>query len=221
MNAVNTLFVISTIMVPLLLISLNYEPISDFYHYVVPLNSFVMEQWPAPSDSNNFQTIKQQDDSTCFVTPSNNEYCYALPRGDEDFRVSYPFGFNGINGEMHLEPANNATGYWTMSKIVPISDDTGIITFSDNGNRYPPNTLARWHIVEEFEFTRTVEKYDMFVSHCSNNGKHIELMQYLGIITVEETDYVATWHMGANSQQGITCKYPEVIQNSFGYDFGI
>lgn len=221
MNAVNTLFLISTIMVPLLLISLNYEHISDFYNYSVPLNSFVIEQWPVPSDSNTFQTIKQQDDSTCFTTPSNNEYCYKLPRGDEDFRVSHPFGFNGINGEMHFEPASNATGYWTMSKIVPISDSTGIITFSDNSDRYPPNTLAGWHITEEFEFTQTVEKYDTFVSHCSNNGKHIELMQYMGIITVEETDYVATWHMGANSEQGISCMYPQIIQNSFGHDFGI
>jgi len=217
----NLLLAISVMMVGIILISINYESISDFYNYVVPLNSFVIEQWPTPSDSSNYQTIKQQDDSTCFTTPANNEYCYTLPRGDEDFRVSYPFGFNGINGEMHLEPANNATGYWTMSKIVPISDDIGIIIFSDNSNRYPPETLARWHITEEFEFTRTVEKYDTFVSHCSNNGKHIELMQYLGVITVEGIDYVATWHMGANSEQEITCKYPQVIQYSFGHDFGV
>ena len=43
MNNVNTLFVISCIFVPLLLISLNYDSIQDFYTYSVPLNSFVVE----------------------------------------------------------------------------------------------------------------------------------------------------------------------------------
>ena len=46
-------------------------------------------------------------------------------------------------------------------------------------------------------------------------------MQYIGVITVENTDYVVTWHMDADSEQGITCKYPEIIQYSFGHDFGI
>jgi len=43
MNNVNKLFVISAVFVPLLLISLNYESISDFYEYTIPLNSFVVE----------------------------------------------------------------------------------------------------------------------------------------------------------------------------------
>ena len=33
MNSANTLFVISAILVPLLLVSLNYSAISDFYTY--------------------------------------------------------------------------------------------------------------------------------------------------------------------------------------------
>ncbi len=49
----------------------------------------------------------------------------------------------------------------------------------------------------------------------------MEIMQYMGIVTIDEIDYVATWHMGASSEKGITCKYPEIIQNSFGHDFGI
>jgi len=74
MNDVNILFVISCIFIPLLLISINYSSISDFYEYYVPLNSFVVEQLTVPSDPDRFQRIKQQKDSTCFVTPSTNEY---------------------------------------------------------------------------------------------------------------------------------------------------
>ena len=46
-------------------------------------------------------------------------------------------------------------------------------------------------------------------------------MQYMGIITIDEIDYVATWHIWASSEKGITCKYPEIIENSFGHNFGI
>ena len=221
MNGVNVLFVISCIFVPLLLISLNYDSISDFYTYSIPLNDLVVEQFAFPSDPDRFQRIKQQEDSTCFVTPSDNEYCFEKPRGDEDFRFSHPIGSNGVSGEMHFEPVNHADGYWTMSSIIPISNDTVTITFSDNSDRYPDETLANWHITEEFEFTRTLEKYDTFVSHCSGNGKYVTLMQYLGIFTVDETDYVATWHIGTISDPEIICKYPEIIQQSFGHDFGI
>ena len=221
MNAVNTLFVISTIMVPLLLISLNYESISDFYTYSIPLKTFAAEPMTFQYDPDRFQRIKELKDSTCFLAPTNNEYCYKLPIGDDDFRYSHPLDSNGISGEIHLEPVNNATGYWTMSSIAPISNTTAIITFSDNGDRYPPVTLARWNITEEFEFTKIVEKYDTFVAHCSVDGKSMEIMQYMGSLTVEGTEYVSTWHVMVSSDQGITCKYPQIIQQSFGVDFGI
>lgn len=221
MNSVNKLFVFSVILVVVLLISINYSMIHDFYTYSVSLKNFAIEKLDVSSDPDLFEKIKQQEGSTCFVTQSSNEYCFKAPRGDEDFRVSHPLGSNGITGEMHFEPADRADGYWTMSSIVPISNSTAIITFSDNSERYPSETLAKWHIDEKFEFKRTVEKYDTFVSYCANDGKYIEIIQYLGIFTVEDTDYVATWHVGATSEQGITCKYPEIIQKSFGYDFGI
>lgn len=221
MNSGNKLFVFSVLLIPILLISINYSAIHDFYTYSVPLKNFVVEKFTISSDPGLFERIKQQDGSTCFITPSNNEYCFKAPRGDDDFRVSHPIGSNGITGEMHFEPVGRAEGYWTMSSIVPISNTSAIITFSDNSDRYPRDTLAKWHISDEFEFTRIVEKYDTFVSHCSSDGKHIEIMQFMGIFTVEDIDYVATWHVGANSEQAITCKYPEIIQHSFANDFGI
>lgn len=221
MNSIDTLFVISAIMVPLLLISLNYESISDFYTISVPLDTFAAVPMDFPYDPDRFSRIKGLADSTCFVTPTNNEYCFKFPIGDEEFRSSHPISKNGISGEMHFEPANNSTGYWSMSKIVPISDDSAIITFSDNSDRYPPETLARWLIDEEFEFTRTVEKYETFVSHCAGDGFHMEVMQYLGLFTVEETDYLATLHVSVSSEEEIACKYPQIIQASFGVDFGI
>ena len=220
MNSVDTLFVISAIMVPLLLISLNYESISDFYNIAQPLNDFVLDDWISSNYPDRFQEIKELDDSTCFVTPTNNQYCYKKPRGSEDFKSTHPIGDNGISGELHLEPLHNITGYWTMKEITPINQDSAEITFSDNSERYPKNTLDRWHMTE-FEFTKIIKKYDTFVAICSNNGKNLEVMQFLGIITIEKVDYVATWHIGAASENAVNCKYPQIIQASFGVDFGI
>ncbi len=221
MNGVTVLFVLSCIFVPMMLILINYESIDDFYAYSIPFNDLKVEHIQHTSDPDIFQKIKRQENSTCFVTPSMNEYCYEKPRGGTDFKFSHPVGSNGINGEMHFEPVSGADGYWTMRNIAPMSDSSALITFSDNGDRYPPETLAGWHITGEFEFTRIVEKYDTFVAYCADNGKSFQIMQYLGTLTVEETDCVATWHVGATSEQGIKCKYPQIIQRSFDHDFGI
>lgn len=221
MKTSNKLFVIGTIYLPAMLILMFFPQIQSFYEYYVPLNTFVLAPLFIASEPDMFEKIKQQDGSTCFVTPSNNEYCFKAPRGDENFRVSHPLGSNGITGEMHFEPVRNATGYWTMSSIIPTSNSTATITFSDNSDRYPSETLARWHITEKFEFSKTVEKYDTFVAYCVDNGKYVEIIQYMGVFTIQGTDYVATWHVGATSEKGITCKYPEIIRHSFGHDFGI
>ncbi|WP_316504235.1 hypothetical protein [Nitrosopumilus sp.] len=180
-----------------MLISLNYSAIVDFYTYSVPLNKFTVEQVGYSEDPNRFQRISQQGDSTCFVTPSSNEYCYEKPKGNKEFRFSHPAGSNGINGEMHFDPANNAKGYYTMSSITPISNNTGIITFSNKCHDYSDESMSQWQFTEDFEFTRTIEKYDTFVTLFSNNGKYVEIIRYMGIITVDELDYVATWHVGA------------------------
>ena len=202
------------------MILLFYPQIQNFYEYSVPLNSFVLESLNENSTPDTFERIKHQEGSMCFTT-SNNEYCFSAPRGGGDFKFSHPVGSNGITGEMHFEPAHNATGYWTMRSIEPMPDDVAVITFSDNSDHYPDETLARWHITDTFEFAKTVKKYDTFVAYCADNGKYIEIMQYMGVFTIQGNDYVTTWHVGATSEIRIACKYPEIIQNSFGHDFGI
>lgn len=133
---------------------------------------------------------------------------------------------------MHLEPVSRAVGYWAMSKIVPISETAAIITFSDSPDLYSQGIIAFSDgagfdeasgpsTPEEFEFAKTVEMYDTFVSNCRNGGKVLDIVQYVGVVTVEDTDYVATWHVHAESEQGIPCSYPEIIRHSFGHDFGI
>ncbi len=54
MNNVNKLFVISAVFVPLLLISLSYSEIQDFYAYSVPLNKMVLWENPLFNDPYKF-----------------------------------------------------------------------------------------------------------------------------------------------------------------------
>ena len=128
----NLLLAISAVAVGAVLFSANQAAISDFYAYSVPYNDFAVVHMAYSPDPNSFQLTKQQQGSSCFVTPSNNEYCYEYPRNVGDFLVTYIIGSNGIDGEMHLEPVGHATGYWAISKMVPVSETIGVITFSDN-----------------------------------------------------------------------------------------
>ena len=217
----NLLLAVSAAMVGAVLFSVNYAAISDFYAYSVPYNDFAVVHMVYFLDPDTFQLIKRQQDSACFVTPSNNEYCYGRPRSMGDLKISYITGSNDIAGEMHFEPVGRATGYWAMGKIVPVSETAGVITFSDTDSLYPDEPLPGSSTPEEFEFTKTVEKYDTFVANCRHYGKVVDIVQYLGVVTVEGADYVVTWHVHAESERGIPCKYPEIIKHSFGHDFGI
>jgi len=221
MNGVNVLFVISCIFVPLLLISINYAAISDFYEYSVPLNSFVVE----PNFSfgeDRIQKIYEDKDSRCFTTLNKNLFCYEKPRfHGETLMLSYPTGTNGIDGEMHLVPIDMGVNYFTMKNMTRISGDTAMITFADNNYRVGNKDRTDYKITDKFEFDTIIEKFDTFIAKCNNyEGTSVTIVQYLGVDTIDGVDYFLTWHMLAQSEKGITCDYPEIIQHSLKHNFG-
>jgi len=221
MNGVNTLFVISAVFVPLLLISLNYNSIQDFYTYSVPLNSFVVE----PNFSfgeDRIQKTYQDKDSQCFTTLNNNLFCYEKPRFQgETLMISYVIGTNGIDGEMHLEPIDMGVSYFTMKNMTRISGDTAMITFADNNYRVGNKDRTIYEITDKFEFDTIIEKFDTFIAKCNNyEGTSVTIVQYLGVDTIDGQDYFLTWHMLAQSEKGVTCDYPEIIQHSLKHNFG-
>jgi hypothetical protein len=224
MNGVNSIFVISCIFVPLLLISINYESISDFYLYSVPLNKMVLWEDPFFNDPDKFVETSETKGSTCFTTPSMNHFCYAKPRIYEDGipRTSYVIGENGISGELHFDSINAGEFYFTMKGMSVVKGDTVIITFADNDYRVGNMDITNYEIIDEFEFSTVIKKFDMFIAKCDNyDGTSVTIVQYLGITTIDDADYFVTWHTRADSESGITCDYPQIIQHSFGHDFGI
>ena len=223
MNGVNLLFVISCIFIPLLLISINYESINDFYNYSVPLNKMLLWEDPFFNDPDKFIEVSEKKDSTCFTTPSMNYFCYSKPIIYEDGpKTSYVIGKNGISGELHFDSINGEELYFTMKNMIRIQDDTAKITFADKDYRVGNKDRTDYEIINEFEFSTIIEKLDTFIAKCDNyEGTSVTIVQYLGITTIDDVDYFVTWHTRAVSEYGITCDYPQIIQHSFGHDFGI
>lgn len=223
MNDVNTLFVISTIFVPLLLVSLNYSALEDYYAYSVPLNS--MKLWSDFQDSpEKFQKTKDLKNSKCLTTPSMNEFCYPIPKISDKlwtaWLVGNDTGFDG--GEMHFDNVNTGTFYFTMKTMTQIKENMALMTFADNDYRVGNSTRTVYEITDKFELVVALEKFDTFIAKCNNyEGTSITIVQYLGIETIDDNDYFVTWHTGADLEKPITCDYPEIIQYSLEYDFGI
>lgn len=200
MNGVNVLFVISCIFVPLLLISISYPAINNFYEYSVPLSKATIERHVYSDDPEIFQKTRDKEDSVCFTTPSSNLFCYEKPRMDEKMGVSYVRETTGIDGEMHFEHVDNEESYFTMKNISSIkggddNDDTAMITFTDKDYRVGNKDRTSYEITDKFEFTTTVEKYDTFITNCSDyEGTNANVVQYLGVQTIDGEDYFVTWH---------------------------
>jgi len=107
-----------------------------------------------------------------------------------------------------------------MKNMTRISDDTAMITFADNNYRVGNKTRTTYEITDKFEFDAIVEKFDSFIAKCNNyEGTTVTIVQYLGIDTRDGIDYFLTWHTIAESEQGISCNYPQIIQNSLDYNF--
>lgn len=225
MNSVNILFVISAILVPLLLISLNYSAIVDFYAYSVPLNkATIIPNFPA-NDPDKFHKVQDEKDSTCYTTPSSNLFCYTKPKihdeQNRDHLYSFVVGNNEINGEIHFDRVGLEGGIFTIKNMSLVNDkETASITFADKNYRIGNKDRTTYEITEKFEFTTIVEKYDSFITHCGNfDGTGATIVQYLGVTTIDGMDYFVTWHTVILPKNAFLCKYPQLIQYSLKHDF--
>lgn len=220
MNSVNILFVISTVLVPLLLISLNYGVISDYYSYSAPLNDLVVDIHTFTDDPDVFHKTLNDPDSTCFTTNNGNFFCYGYPRVYENSAISYVRGISGIDGELHFDPVEKGVSYFTMKNMSVISGDTALVTLADKDYRVGNSERSNYEITDNFEFSAVLEKFDVFIAKCNNyEGTSVTLVQYLGVISLENKDYFATWHTPASSDVGVVCNYPEIIQHSLNHNF--
>ena len=196
---------------------------SDYIYFQEPLNKATIIP-NFPRTSNEFQNVHDEKDSTCYTTPSMNQYCYKKPKihdeQNKDHLSSFIIANNGINGEIHFDRIDLEGGMFTIKNMVLVDENTLLITFADKDYRIGNKDRTIYEIVEDFEFTATVKKYDSFITHCGNNdGSAATIVQYLGVTTIDDIDYFLTWHTVIRSEDGFTCKYPEIIQHSLNHNF--
>ena len=224
MKTVDKLFVTSCIYVPIMLILLFYPQIEDYYTFSVPLNKAVIIPNFPSNDQIQFKNIYEEKNSTCFISPSLNQYCYKKPLmhegQDRDHLSSVIVGDNEINGEIHFDRVGLEGGIFTIKNMVLVDENSVLITFADKDYRIGNKNTTTYEILEDFEFEKIVEKFDSFITHCgSTDGSAATIVQYLGITTIDDVDYFLTWHTVITSDEGFTCKYPEIIEHSLNHKF--
>ncbi len=218
-NLKNLIYAVSSIVIilPAILFA------SDYIDYSLPMEKMVLWEDPFFNDPDKFVETSEKKGSTCFTTHSMNYFCYAKPLIYEDGpKTSYVIGENGISGELHFDPIDKGEMYFTMKNMTQIEGDTVMITFADNDYRVGNRDRTTYEIIDDFEFSTVIEKFDTFIAKCNYyDGTSVTIVQYLGITTIDNVEYFLTWHTIAESESGITCDYPQIIQHSIGHDFGI
>lgn len=218
MNSADWLFVLSVVLIPILLVSMGYDTIYNFYTYSVPLNRL---QLIYEYDTSDFEQVRDREGSDCFTTPSHNHFCYTKPRMHGSGGVSFVAGPSGVSGEMHFDPVDGRAFPFTIKSMTKVNEDEAVITLSDKGYRIGNEETTHYAIAEKFEFSKTIRKFDTFISHCGNyEGTSATIVQYMGTAKINQTEYFVTWHTSAQSESGISCDYPQVIKYSFGHHFG-
>ena len=119
---------------------------------------------------------------------------------------------------MHFDNVNTEMFYYSIKSMTQVNDDDAMIIFGDKEGYVGESST----VSESFKFSTTLEKFDTFVSYCNNEeGDDVNVIQYIGIETIDNTDYFVTWHTGVDLEDPITCEYPELIQNSVSRNFGV
>ena len=220
----NLLLAVSVFVVGIILLSINYAAINNFYTYSVPLSKAkIIPNFP-PTE-NEFQNVRDMEGSTCYVTPSTNHYCYKKPeiRNEQnpDHLYSFIVGNNGINGEIHFDRVGKEGGIFTIKNVVVVDEHSALFTFADKDYRIGNADRTTYEITEDFEFTAVIKKYDSFITNCGNfEGTGATIVQYLGTDIINGIDYFLTWHTVILPEDRFQCKYPEIIQYSLRHNFG-
>ncbi|NDB33518.1 MAG: hypothetical protein EB163_07825 [Nitrososphaeria archaeon] len=129
--------------------------------------------------------------------------------------------FDTFAGDYHLEPIGDNEKHWaTISKVTLIDDQTIKVDFNANNYRIGNATFTAYEIPNEFEYTNFVKKGQTFISVCAGEST-VAFLKYIGIVQDSESYYYLFFHGNAILPQGLTCKYPQIIQHGFAVDFNL
>ncbi len=140
----------------------------------------------------------------------------------ENFSSNYISEFQLNQTDIHYVDTHvesiNGYHYATINKTEIIDENKIKITFRDNNYSIHASSKLIYK-VPSFEFTKIVEKDDKFIVTClewKNVGSKTINILHLTDIT---NDTVIFHHYGSPIQPTSECKYPDVIQDSFDFDW--
>lgn len=215
MKSVDVLFVISTILVPLLLISLNYPAIDDFYTYSVPLQNI------------DFENIEENCNEQCMLEYQSQGYNCNKITNSQYFCFS-PIDYNKLQ---------ERSGYW--EQLIPISYGYLDLIYDDKNS--PIGFLKQIKIIDEkslvatfapsentkhmevksfpdddYENIQILEIGDTFIPRC--NDKVLFVYKLHDIAIHNDVSYaIFTYRIGTSD--AVPCDFPSVLEHSFGIKF--
>jgi hypothetical protein len=118
---------------------------------------------------------------------------------------------------------NHSSFYSTLGDIVILDEDTVQITFNNKNNfGHIVNETKVWEITENFEFYKTVHVGETFISHCKENKEKSINVDIFQLKSADpQTDIILFDHYVGQLPNTAKCIHPQIIEHSFGHDFGI
>lgn len=214
MNNFNKLFVISTILVPVILLSLNYGTIQDFYSYSAPLYHIEFENIPELCDKKCSEKFKQQG-YDCTKTKDVRYVC--IPLIDEkrikekqdywDQLIPYSYGY------LDLLYDQKEVSLGLIKQIQIIDKNTVEVTFSTTGNSQFMNADMT---DDNYTKNKILTIGDTFIPRCHN--QYIKVYQLHDIEIREDVSFaIFTYRSGTSDID--TCEFPQILEHSFGVRF--
>ncbi len=121
-------------------------------------------------------------------------------------------------GEYHYDPADDPqSDIGTVTRVKAIGEDYIEIQFTDNGFFVGP------HRIPEFEHIETIRRGDVFVETCLNrdSGVSLGLLTYIGVEKYDGKDHHKFFRASTDADEGLQCKYPQIIIESLKIDLDI
>ena len=146
----------------------------------------------------------------------NHQNLYDYGKWHVPLSQFYDLEYSGV-----CEATNNKGHFSTLGDIAIIDEGSIRVTF-DNRNEYGYYNyrgVKFWEIPGDFTLVKTVRVGDMFITHC-NEHKTYKSAQMLRLASIDiPNGNMAFHHYHAAWPNIVDCKYPEIIEHSFGIDW--
>lgn len=210
----NLLLGISIVMVGIILISINYSSIDNFYKYSEPFQKIEFETIDQYCDSE-CKTVLQSQGYNCYNVSQSNFFCfpplnYNKIQEQQDYWIQLiPYNY----GYLDLLYDDKEISLGLIKKINIIDEKNVGVTFSTDEN-------SKFMHAEISDFDYTENKIltigDTFIPKCHNQSIHVYKLHDVAIH--EDVSFaIFVYRIGTSDIQ--QCVFPQTLEHNFGVKF--